>query len=221
MSRVLVVGANRGIGLELCRQLAARGESVAAVCRHSAAALDALAGVEVYSGVDVTDRETLDALAAKLARHSIDTLLVVAGILERVRLDAFDAKSVRRQFDVNALGPLQTVVALQHCLRDGGKIGLVTSRMGSIADNTSGGSYGYRMSKVALNMAAVSLAHDLAPRKIAVRLLHPGYVRTDMTGHSGDIDTHTAATGLIGRMDELDMTTTGTFVHQNGEALPW
>ena len=221
MTRTMIIGANRGIGLELCRELAARGESVAAVCRTQSAALEHLSGVEICHDVDITDRGALDALAGRIGSNCIDTLYVVAGILDRVTLDAFDADVVRREFEVNALGPLQAVVALRQCLREGGKIGLVTSRMASLADNTSGGSYAYRMSKAALNMAGVSLAHDLKPRKIAVRLLHPGYVRTDMTGHSGHIDAADAARGLIARMDELTLAASGSFVHQNGETLPW
>lgn len=221
MSRSLVVGANRGIGLEICRRLAARGDAVAATCRHSSRTLEDIRGVEIYSGIDVTDRNALDLLAGTLGRHSLDALIVVAGVLERVTLAALDAGSIRRQFEINALGPLQTVAALHTCLRDGGKLGLVTSRMGSLADNTSGGSYGYRMSKAALNMAGVSLAHDLAPRNIAVVLLHPGYVRTDMTGHAGDIEAPEAAAGLVARIDELSMATTGRFLHQNDTILPW
>jgi NAD(P)-dependent dehydrogenase (short-subunit alcohol dehydrogenase family) len=221
MRRVLVVGANRGIGLEICRQSAQRGEAVVAACRRGSPALENLRGIEIHPGVNTTERSSLDALAATLGRQSLDTLMVVAGILEPVSLTGFDADSVRRQFEVNALGPLQTVVALQDCLRDGGKIGLLTSRMGSLADNSSGGSYGYRMSKAALNMAGVSLAHDLRPRMISVALLHPGYVRTDMTGHSGALSAREAAAGLLARMDELSIATTGRFVHQSGEALPW
>lgn len=221
MAHVMIIGANRGIGLALARTLADRGDRVTAVCRSSSEALEALGGVEVIDGVDITDRGALDSLARRVGPSSIDTLFVVAGLLDRVSLDAFDAEIVRREFEVNALGPLQAVVALRAALRDGGKIGLVTSRMGSLADNGSGGSYAYRMSKAALNMAGVSLARDLASRRIAVRLLHPGYVRTEMTGHSGHIDAAEAAAGLIARIDELTLATSGTFVHQNGEPLPW
>ena len=221
MAKVLIVGANRGIGLELCKQLAGRGDRVVAAVRRSSPELAAIPGVEVHTDVDVTVASALDALAASLGRESIDTLIVVAGILEDVTLAAFDAESVRRQFEVNALGPLQTVVALQECLRDGGKIALLTSRMGSLADNTSGGHYGYRMSKAALNMAGVSLARDLAAREIAVVLLHPGYVRTDMTAHTGHLDPPASAAGLIARVDRLDAATSGRFVHQDGRDLPW
>ncbi|HVS65328.1 MAG TPA: SDR family oxidoreductase [Thermoanaerobaculia bacterium] len=221
MTRVLIVGSNRGIGLEVCRQLAERGDEVRAACRKSSLELDEIDGVHVHSGVDVTDPPSLDSLAESLGRESIDWLVVVAGILEPVSLADFDAGSVRRQFEVNALGPLSAARALSRCLRAGGRIGLVTSRMGSIADNTSGGSYGYRMSKAALNMAGRSLAHDLAGRQIAVQLLHPGWVRTDMTGGTGHIDASESAAGLIARLDELTLETSGTFYHQNGEELPW
>lgn len=221
MTSTLIIGSNRGIGLEICRQLHARGDDIIATCRRRSAELDALGLSEVHEGVDVTSRESLDALASRLGSGRVGTLLVVAGVLRRVSLDSFDAQTVREQFEVNALGPLQAVVALRDCLADGGKVGLVTSRMGSIADNTSGGSYGYRMSKAALNMAGQSLAHDLAPRKISVRLLHPGWVRTEMTGGTGHIDPAESASGLIARMDELTIEASGTFVHQNGTALPW
>ncbi len=221
MARVLIVGSNRGIGLELCRQLAKRGDDVIAACRRSSAELDQLPGVSVHTGVDVTDADALVALAQQIGEDSLDWLVVVAGVLERVSLDEFDVASARRQFEVNALGPVQAVRAMRPCLRAGSKIGLVTSRMGSVADNTSGGSYGYRMSKAALNMAGRSLAHDLRDREIAVRLLHPGWVRTEMTGGTGHIDADEAAAGLIARLDELTLEESGTFYHQNGEELPW
>jgi NAD(P)-dependent dehydrogenase (short-subunit alcohol dehydrogenase family) len=221
MARVLIVGSNRGIGLEVCRALAARGDEVHAACRSSSPELEEIEGVRVHGGVDVRDTASLDALAGSLGRDSLDWLVVVAGILERGSLDDFDPESVRRQFEVNALGPLLVTRALHPCVRAGGKIGLVTSRMGSVADNTSGGSYGYRMSKAALNMAGRSLAHDLRGRQIAVQLLHPGWVRTDMTGGTGQIDADESAAGLIARLDELTLEASGSFYHQNGEELPW
>jgi NAD(P)-dependent dehydrogenase (short-subunit alcohol dehydrogenase family) len=221
MARALIVGSNRGIGLELCRALAARGDEVHATCRRSSPELEAIEGVRVHTGVDVTDGAALEALAESLGRDSLDWMVVVAGILERVSLEDFDPESERRQFEVNALGPVLVTRALHPCVRAGGKIGLLTSRMGSITDNISGGSYGYRMSKAALNMAGRSLAHDLADRRIAVQLLHPGWVRTDITGGTGHLDAAESAAGLIARLDELTLETSGSFYHQNGEELPW
>jgi NAD(P)-dependent dehydrogenase (short-subunit alcohol dehydrogenase family) len=100
-------------------------------------------------------------------------------------------------------------------------VAIVTSRMGSIEDNTSGGRYGYRMSKCAVNMAGRSLAHDLKDAGVAVAILHPGFVRTDMTGHQGLVDPPESAAGLIARIDELTLETSGGFWHANGERLPW
>lgn len=222
--RILVIGANRGIGLEVTRRLAQRGAEVQAVCRKSSPELQALVAdhdLRVHTETDITDAGSLDALNDRLGATPIDWLMVVAGIMARVELDALDTDAIRRQFEVNTLGPLQAVATLRRHLRSGSKIGLVTSRMGSIGDNSSGGSYGYRMSKAALNMAGRSLAHDLKADQIAVALLHPGWVRTAMTGQTGNIGAAEAARGLIERMDALSLETTGTFFHQDGQELPW
>jgi NAD(P)-dependent dehydrogenase (short-subunit alcohol dehydrogenase family) len=224
MAYVVIIGANRGIGLEMTRVLAERGEQVVAACRRSSAELAALAserGVEVREGVDVTDRGSLVALAESIGDRAVDWLVVVAGILERVGLEPLDLESIHRQFTVNAVGPLNAVTALRPTLRPGSKIGLLTSRMGSIDDNTSGGSYGYRMSKAALNMAGRSLAHDLKPEGVAVVLLHPGWVRTEMTANTGNLDASEAARGLIARIEALTLDDSGSFMHQSGERLPW
>jgi len=220
MTTTLITGANRGIGLELARQAAQRGDSVIAVCRHSSAELDAL-GVRVESGIDITSDEAVARLATKLAGTRIDLLMCNAGILSHESLDDLDFERIRRQFEVNSLGPLRVTHALLDNLGEGSKMGIVTSRMGSIGDNTSGSGYGYRMSKAAMNAAGVSLAVDLAPRKIAVVLLHPGFVRTQMTGRNGLVDPPDAAAGLLARLDELSVDTTGRFKHANGEDLPW
>lgn len=218
---ILVVGANRGIGLELCRALAGRGDAVIAACRKASPDLNALAGVSVIGGVDVTDAASIAKLRAQVEGKRFDWLLVVAGVMRGGALASLEAGPIREQFEVNALGPLMTTVALLPSLGKGAKIGLLTSRMGSIADNTSGGSYGYRMSKAALNMAGMSLSHDLRGREIAVQLLHPGWVRTEMTGNTGNIDAAGAAAQLVARMDELTLAQSGRFVHANGEPLPW
>jgi NAD(P)-dependent dehydrogenase (short-subunit alcohol dehydrogenase family) len=221
MTRALVTGANRGIGLEFCRQLQARGVDVIGVCRNASPALNAL-GIRVESGVDVTNIDSLADLKSHLDDLPIDLLINNAGILLREEsLERLDLENIRQQFEVNALGPLCVTRALLPNLTAKAKIALVTSRMGSIADNSSGGYYGYRMSKVALNMAGVSLAQDLLHRDIAVIILHPGYVRTEMTGNQGYIDPPEAVSGMLARIDELTLANTGQFYHSNGEILPW
>jgi NAD(P)-dependent dehydrogenase (short-subunit alcohol dehydrogenase family) len=223
MATVLITGANRGIGLALARQYAARGDRVIGVCRHPGDAL-AQAGARVEAGVDVGDDATVAALARRLHDERIDVLVLNAGILSNEtfgRIDGEGFAQMRRQFEVNALGPLRVVQALRERLVDGGTIGIVTSRMGSMADNTSGGYYGYRASKAAVNAIGRSLAIDLAARRINVVLLHPGYVATDMVGGKGDVSPDEAARGLIARLDALTPAQSGSFQHANGSPLPW
>jgi NAD(P)-dependent dehydrogenase (short-subunit alcohol dehydrogenase family) len=221
MATYVVTGANRGIGYEYCRQLQARGETVIAVCRTASAALKQL-GVRVEEGIDITSEASVAALQTRLGKTAIDVLINNAGILERNTLANLDFDSIRQQFEVNALGPLRVTQALLTQLKAGAKLVLMTSRMGSIADNTSGSSYGYRMSKVALSMAGKSLAHDLKPRGIAVAILHPGLVQTQMTNFTaGGITPETSVQGLLARIDALTLETTGTFWHANGDVLPW
>jgi len=219
MAHWLVTGSNRGIGLELCRQLAARGETVIAVCRSTSEELEHL-GVRVESGIELTDEAAIADLVQRLAGIELAGMILNAGILEGDGLDSVSAASVRRQFDANALAPLLLSRALLGNLSRGSKLALITSRMGSIDDNGSGGYYGYRMSKTALNMAGRSLAIDLQPRGIAVAILHPGMVATRMVGFAG-IPPAEAARGLLTRIDALSLATSGSFWHANGEPLPW
>ncbi|NOY93886.1 MAG: SDR family oxidoreductase [Deltaproteobacteria bacterium] len=218
MSRVLIVGSNRGIGLELTRQLAARGDEVLAACRKPSPELLAL-GVEVIEGVDVREDAGVTRLLEAIGERDLDLAVVVAGVLTRVDLDDLDFDVMRAQFEVNALGPLRVAAALRPRLSRGSKLALITSRMGSLADNTSGGHYGYRMSKAALNMAGRSLSVDLRADDVTVLLLHPGFVRTEMTGHQGLIDVSESAAGLLERIHALGLEETGSFWHESGERL--
>lgn len=216
----VVTGTNRGIGLELVRQLVARGDHVVAACRAPSPELTAT-GAELASGVDVTTEAGVQALVAAVGDREVGLLVCNAGVLTRETIDDLDLDRIRWQLEVNALGPLRVTAALRPRFASGSKVGIVTSRMGSIADNTSGSMYGYRMSKAAVNMAGRSLSHDLAQDGVMVVLLHPGYVRTAMTGHNGFIDPDASAAGLIARIDELSPDTTGSFVHAEGQELPW
>jgi NAD(P)-dependent dehydrogenase (short-subunit alcohol dehydrogenase family) len=220
MATILVTGANRGIGMELCAQIKARGDDVIAVCRQSTPALDAL-GVRVEPGVDVSDGAAVAALAQHLKGVTIDVLINNAGIMRVETLENLDFDAVATQVAVNATGPLRVTKALLANLGKGAKVAIITSRMGSIADNGSGGYYGYRMSKAAVNAAGVSLARDLKARGVAVLLAHPGMVATEMTGRHG-ISPEEAARGVLARIDALTLESTGRFVHAGtGEDLPW
>lgn len=220
MAKVCITGANRGIGLELARQFQARGDEVIAACRRPSNALAGL-GVRIIDGVDVAEDAGLRRLTDGVGDLEVDVLVNNAGVLSDEPLDDLDLDRIRRQFEINALGPLRVTAALRPSLGAGAKVAIITSRMGSIDDNTSGGRYGYRMSKAAVNMAGRSLAHDLKPAGVAVAILHPGFVRTEMTGNSGLIDPPESAAGIIARIDELNLENSGSFWHANGELLPW
>ncbi|MEM7713288.1 MAG: SDR family oxidoreductase [Cyanobacteria bacterium P01_A01_bin.68] len=219
MATYLVTGANRGIGLEYCRQIKERGDNVIAVCRSVSNELKDL-DIQTETDIDITSDVSVNQLVKRLEGKTLDVLINNAGIIERVNLNDLDFDSIRRQFEVNAVGPLRLTQALLNNLKSGSKVIMMTSRMGSIDDNTSGGSYGYRMSKVALSMAGKSLSEDLKSKGIPVAILHPGLVQTRMTGFSG-ITTEESVKGLLARIDELNIENTGTFWHSNGEILPW
>jgi len=221
MKTAVITGANRGIGLELARLLRA-SHQVHAVCRSSSPELEAL-GVEILEGIDVTCSDGIAVLAARLADKEIDLLVNNAGLLRSSSLENIETEldDWRAQYEVNALAPLRVSAALDGRLVAGSKLVIITSRMGSMADNSSGGAYAYRMSKAAVNSAGVSLAHALRPRGITVALLHPGYVRTGMTGGNGHIDPDQAAAQLLEQIEALEIEDSGCFRHANGEVLPW
>ena len=221
MATYLITGANRGIGLELVKQLKNRGESVIATCRSTSTELNALS-VRVEAGIDITSGESVIKLRDSLKDTKIDVLIQNAGIAEFNSLSNLDPQSIVDQFKVNALSPLCFVQTMLNHLGKSAKIALISSRMGSIDDNTSGGSYGYRMSKVALCMAGKSLSVDLKSRNIAVGIFHPGLVSTRMTGFTANgIQPRDSVKGLVQRIDELTLDNTGTFWHASGEILPW
>jgi NAD(P)-dependent dehydrogenase (short-subunit alcohol dehydrogenase family) len=220
MPTTLITGCNRGIGLELVKQLVARGDTVIGVCRQPSEELRA-SGASVISGIDVGDGDSMPALREAVGDQRIDVLINNAGILRRDNsLGDIDYVSMLEQYRVNTLGPLRITETLLNNLEEGSKVAIITSRVGSIDDNSSGGNYGYRASKTAVNMVGTNLMHDLKPQGIAVALLHPGLVATDMTGGTG-IDPADSARGLIQRIDALDLKNSGGFWHAEGYELPW
>jgi len=217
---VVITGANRGIGLELARLFAAKGCEVIGVCRETSAELAEVAA-KVVDGVDVTTDTGMEKLMAGLKGVQIDVLINNAGLLQDEVLGSIDFDSLRTQMEINAYAPLRIAEALFPQMPSGGKIANITSRMGSIADNDSGGRYGYRASKAALNAFAKSLAVDLKPRGIAVAQLHPGYVKTRMVNFGGLITPEDSAKGLVALIEGLNLENSGSFWHSNGEQLPW
>ena len=219
MTTTLITGCNRGIGLQLAGQLRDRGDNVIGVCRTASPELKAL-GIRIIDGIDVSDGNSVQALKAALGDEPLDILINNAGILLRDTFGELDYDAMLRQYEVNALGPLRVTEALADNLREGSKVAIVSSRVGSIDDNGSGGNWGYRASKTAVNMIGTNLMHELKPRGIAVALLHPGLVATDMTGQHG-ISAADSARGLIERINDLNLENTGGFWHAEGYTLPW
>jgi NAD(P)-dependent dehydrogenase (short-subunit alcohol dehydrogenase family) len=221
MSTWLVTGASRGIGLELVRQLHARGDEVIATCRTRTAELDVI-GCRVVDGVDVGSDDVGTALLGALGEEqTVDVVVNNAGAARWDTLETIEIDAAREELDVNALGPLRVTLALLPRLGPGAKIALVSSKAGSIGDGPSGRNYGYRMSKAALNMLGANLAADLAARGIHVAVLHPGFVRTRMTQGGGNIDPPDSAAGLIRQIDALDASRSGRFFHADGTEVAW
>lgn len=217
---VVITGANRGIGLELARHYAGEAYDVIGVCREASQELTDAAARTIDS-VDVTTDAGIRKLTGELKGQSIDLLINNAGLLQDEKLGSIDFDSIRTQMEINAYAPLRVAEALVSQIPSGGKIANITSRMGSIADNDSGGRYGYRASKAALNAFGKSLAMDLKPKGIAVAQLHPGYVQTRMVNFGGLISPEESAKGLAARIEGLNLENTGSFWHSNGEELPW
>jgi NAD(P)-dependent dehydrogenase (short-subunit alcohol dehydrogenase family) len=219
LATVLITGCNRGIGLQLASQLSIRGDTVIGVCRSSNDELSSL-GLRIIDGIDVGDSSTVAALKNELAKTRIDVLINNAGILRPDEFGSLDYDDMIAQFNINTLGPLRVTEALRDNLGEGSKVAIVSSRVGSVADNGSGGYYGYRASKTAVNQVGMNLMHELKPRGVSVALLHPGLVATEMTGGQG-VSPADSAAGLIARIDELNIENSGHFWHAEGYELPW
>ena len=226
--QVLITGANRGLGLAFTQQYAADGWNVIACCRHPQSALDlqALAArhnnVKIYT-LDVADFAQIDALAMQLRDESIDVLINNAGVYPASSFGDTNYDDWAVAFKVNSMAPLKMAeVFVQHITRSQlKKIATITSKMGSLDDNTSGESYSYRSSKTAVNMVMKSLSIDLKPYGISVVTLHPGWVQTDMGGSNALINAQTSVNGLRKVIESLSLSTTGQFIAYDGKAIPW
>ena len=223
---VVITGANRGLGLEFARQYAADGWHVIACCRSPNGAPDLKnlgRKVEVLA-LDVASQDSIQHLAKALAGTPIDVLINNAGIHGDRRLfGETDVALWKQIFDVNTIAPVQVLAALLENVAASTqkKVANITSKVGSIGDGPSGGSYAYRTSKTALNMAMVNAAHELKPRGITVLLLHPGWVQTDMGGPTAPVTIEQSITGLRRVIDKATQAETGHFYDYTGRQLPW
>ena len=224
MKTYLITAANRGIGLEFARQLTEAGESVIATARPGADIAD-LKMLDVrVERLDVSETKSAHSLAQTLESEPIDVLINNAGYYEkRSEFEELDADTVLDSFSINSLGAMRVTQALLPNLRLGNakKIVQVTSKMGSVNDNTSGGSYAYRMSKAALNMFNKSLAIDLAGEGFSCIVVHPGWVQTRMGGSGAGIDAKESVAGLRNIISELQTADSGTFFDYSGEQIPY
>lgn len=224
---VLLTGANRGIGLEFVKQYAADGWSVIACCREPDSARDLKSLAQAYDieviALDVGDFAQIDKVAQQLRDRKIDVLINNAGIYPESSLGDVDYAAWAEAFKVNCMAPLKMAEAFSAQVANSQlqKIATLSSKMGSVDDNTSGSSYIYRTSKAAVNMAMKSLAIDLKPLGISVVTLHPGWVQTDMGGANGLINTQTSVTGLREVIERLSSHNTGRFIAYDGKEIAW
>jgi NAD(P)-dependent dehydrogenase (short-subunit alcohol dehydrogenase family) len=228
--RIVVTGANRGLGLGMARAYAERGDDVWATVRKPSEATDLQALAKGSGGkvhiheLDVRDDEQVGAFAAALGDASVDILINNAGIAGKwsTTLATFDAEEALRCFDTNALGAIRVTKALIPNLRAArGKVVNMTSLMGSIADNGSGRGYAYRMSKAALNMATRNIAHEVKGFGGIAVALHPGWVKTEMGGEGAPEEIGDAVERIVGVVDRLTPDGSGQFWHAKGHELPW
>jgi NAD(P)-dependent dehydrogenase (short-subunit alcohol dehydrogenase family) len=223
---VVITGANRGIGLELAKYFKSLDYKLVAICRHPSQEISDVAD-QLITGIDLTNQTDIQQVAGKLVGEGIDILINNAGLLGRETLDELNLDSIRQQFEINTIAPLNMTQALLSNLKQSAKenkiakVALITSRMGSIEDNGSGARYGYRASKSALNAVGKSLSIDLKSDNIAVGLIHPGWVQTEMTAYTGDLSPKQAAFQIAARIQDLNLSNSGQFWHSNGELLPW
>jgi NAD(P)-dependent dehydrogenase (short-subunit alcohol dehydrogenase family) len=231
MNTVLVTGANRGLGLEFARQYAAEGCQVLAACREPDAARE-LRDLAAESGgrirvlaMDVTDATSIKTAADAVGSENIDLLVNNAGVggPRHERLGHLDYAAWQEVLDVNTLGPMRVTEAfLENVARSREKkIVTITSGMGSLADNNSGGAYAYRSSKAAVNMVMRSLALDLAPRGIICVVINPGWVRTDMGGRGGKLSPAESIDAMRSVIASLTPDDSGKFLNHTGKSYPW
>lgn len=227
MSKIFITGTNRGLGLEFVKQFLNRGDQVTATCRNpkDATELNRLQdnhNLQIFC-LDVGDHGAVQKLQQQLVDRPIDIFINNAGIWRSSQLGNISIDEWMESFRINAIAPIKTIESFLPNIKLGEdkKVISITSKMGSIDDNTSGGSYIYRSSKTALNSAMHSMHHDLKNHGIATCTLHPGWVRTDMGGPGGLIDVEQSVSGMIKVIDHLSIENSGEYIDYAGKIIPW
>ncbi|KJG03177.1 SDR family oxidoreductase [Photobacterium angustum] len=225
---VLITGANRGIGLGLVKQYLSQGWLVHATSRSLETASDLQdltsgnADLIIHS-LDVTNYEQFDQLATQLP--SLDLVINNAGYYgpKGYGFGQTDVEEWRRVFEINTIAPLKLIESLYPLLKKGTtkKIACISSKVGSMEENTSGGGYIYRSSKAALNSVVKSLSNDLRDEGFTVIALHPGWVQTEMGGPNALIDTTTSAIGLFEVIEHSSVNNSGEFINYDGKRIAW
>ncbi|MCP8352549.1 SDR family oxidoreductase [Candidatus Synchoanobacter obligatus] len=219
MKQVCITGANRGIGLALTRYLADNNH-IFCLCRKRADDLVAIPNTTIIEDIDINHHS--NRLAAIKQLPNLDLVILNAGILQKDSNEIIEhEQTLQQQLQTNAISPLIFARMLIPHLKPNAKIVLMTSRMGSMSDNSSGQLDGYRMSKAALNAAGCNLAHDLKEQGIGVFLIHPGYIKTEMTNNQGYLSPEEAAQNICKLISTLTLENTGQFWHAEGHKLPW
>jgi len=230
MATVFITGTNRGIGLEFVRQYISRGDKVIATCRNLEAATDLKELSAIHENLilleqDVGNHESLASTVEQLGADAIDVFINNAGVYgtKGVQFGDVKAKDWLDVLNINTVAPLLLTQVLIDNLRKGKdkKLVYLTSKMGSIDDNSGGGNYVYRSSKTALNQVVKSISVDLANEGFIAAVLHPGWVLTDMGGPNALIDATRSVSGMISVIDNLQPEQSGGFYNYDGNSIPW
>lgn len=220
MPTILITGTNRGIGLALVKMYITQKYDVIAVCRKSSDALNKTSA-QVIEGIDITNLNSLAQLSSRLKGISIDILINNAGQWCNDSIDNLNFDSITDTYNTNTIGTLKTIYSLRNLFNSETKIAIISSKMGSIADNATGGRYGYRMSKAALNAAGKSLSIDFKKYGITVLLIHPGWVLTNMGGPNALITSEESSNGIMNVIHNATIKDSGLFYSFDGTVIDW
>ena len=223
MKSVVVTGANRGIGLELCKQFLAKGNRVFATYRSNKGELKTIENTNLSTfKLDVRDADELESFASSI-EGSVDILINNAGIADGrwQSISEINMQQAIEVIEVNSIAPVLVTQKFENKLKPGSKIVMMSSLMGSISDCMSGRSYAYRASKTALNMFSIAMKNELESKGVSILIMHPGWVETDMGGPNAPLSVVESVTGIIDRIEEQTLELTGRYVQFDGTPIEW